>query len=213
MKGGAALARIQEKRRHGLLLMWCFERLTSALARLGVTVQVSVIYSETAGDAGPPRAGLSGCTTGFAAPADLAEVALVEAYPFGREDLVERAAGSAECFVLRHEGRIVAFTWCRFADPPHRLGLTLGPQDAYLFDAHTAPSCRGLNLLPFLRHQLYGELIARGRTNLLSSTVAFNRPAHRFKEKLGARPRETRMYLRLFGRFDRTFTLYRFSAG
>ena len=123
MSAGGGLAKVQEKRRNGLLRLWAFERLTGALARLGLTLHVSVIYREAPLGTKAPKPGLHGCTTAFAEPADLADVAAVDAYPFSEADLAERMANGAECFLLRHTGAIVAFTWLRFDDPPHRLGL------------------------------------------------------------------------------------------
>lgn len=115
---------------------------------------------------------------------------------------------------MRHRGQIVALTWCEAGGPPRpRLGLTFEPTDVYLFDAHAAPSFRGLNLVPYLRHRLYGELALRGYHNCLSSTVCFNGPAHRFKQKLGARPCKMMLYLSLFGRLGHVFAVWRFDAG
>ena len=212
MGAKATFLKIQTKHRNGLLLFWAFDRLISAMSRLGVFISVFVVYREGMVEVDCPELGLSNCTWGFATPEELADVASVEAYSISHKKLMKRAAGGAECFVLRHEGRIVAFTWWCQLDGTQlvRLGHTFGSQDAYLFNAHTAPSYRGRNLLPFLRYQLYSELNRRGRTNLLSATYAFDRPAHHFKRKLAARPLEVRLYLRLFGRIGRVFTLYRF---
>ena len=158
MNAGVALSKVREKHRNGLLRLWTFERIAGALARLGLTLHVSVIYREGESEGPVPLPRLEDVTTAFAKPEDLAEVAAVDSYPFSPEALEERMAQGAECLVLRHGERVVAITWCRFSNMPPRLGLTMGPRDAYLFDAHTAPSYRGRNLLPYLRHELYGRL-------------------------------------------------------
>src|SRR3546814_21150629 len=87
------------------------------------------------------------------------ELAQVPAYGISLDELYERLGERAECFVLRHRGSIIAFTWCQIDGPPRpRFGLTFGPKDAYLFNAHTHPAFRGRNVVPFLRPQLYLDL-------------------------------------------------------
>ena len=210
---GVAIARFRDKQRKGLLGLWAFERATAALRRLGLGVHLSVAYQEGTEDGGPPAIRLTDCTISLAAPEDAQEIAAVESYPLPVGDLRERFGRGAGCYLLRHCGSIAAFTWFEVGGPPRpRLGLTFGPQDVYLFDAHTAPAYRGLNLLPFLRHRLYRDLEARGHSTFLSSTVCFNRPAHRFKQKLGAKPWRMTLYLSLFGRMQRVFVLRRYAA-
>src|SRR3546814_2239942 len=146
-----------------------FERLTSILAKIGIQLHPSVIYREFTSQAPAPEIGLPDCTWEFAAAAEMQELAQVPAYGISLDELYERLGERAECFVLRHRGSIIAFTWCQLDGPPRpRFGLTFGPKDAYLFNAHTDPAFRGRNVLPFLRHQLYLELTRRGRTNLIS---------------------------------------------
>src|SRR3546814_10817265 len=102
----------------------------------------------------------------------------------------------ALCYLLRCDGRVVAFTWCERDSPPRpRLGRAFGPTEAYLFDAYTAPTCRGRNLLPFLRQRLYRELRSLGCTGFFSSPAAINRPAHRSKQKPGQRPQIGRAHV------------------
>jgi hypothetical protein len=211
---GSALARVRDKHRKGLFGLWAWERLTSALARLGLRLHLSVIYREGTRPDDPPDLLLTDCSIGFSTPDDIAEIAAVEAYPISVDEMRERFERGAECYLLRHRGKIVAFTWCEAGGAPRpRLGLKFGPEDVYLFDAHTAPSFRGLNLLPFLRYHLYRDLHHRGYRNLLSSTVCFNRPAHRFKQKLGALPEKMTLYLSLFSRLERVFVVWRFRSG
>src|SRR3546814_8420489 len=62
-----AVFRIHEKWRHGLLLYWMFERLTSILAKIGIQLHPSVIYREFTSQAPTPEIGLPDCTWEFAA--------------------------------------------------------------------------------------------------------------------------------------------------
>jgi GNAT superfamily N-acetyltransferase len=214
VRGAAAAAdKIRTKYRQGLLQFWVFERLTNALARFGVTVHSSVIYQEGEVLSKLPEPQLAGCEVGFATAEDLPEISEVEGYPMGVHELKRRVCSGAGCCLLRHRGRIVAFTWYEVGGRRRpRLGISFAPSEAYLFDAHTAPGYRGRNLLPFLRFRLYEELRRIGCTGLWSSTAVFNRPAHRFKEKLGARPREVRLYVRILGRIEKVFVVWHYSV-
>lgn len=211
MNPSSALRKIREKHRNGLLLHWAFERLTSGLSRLGVTVQVTVIYREGMVEVDEPQMRLSDCTWGIATPADLAEMIADQAFSNSREEFSERAQRGARCYLVRHNGGVVAYIWCEINGPPRpRFGLTFGPRDAYVFDAHAVSSHRGMNILPFLKYQVLQDLKRQGCTNVWTSTDAFNRTAQRYKRKLAACPSAIRLYIGLFGRFEKVFTLYRF---
>lgn len=209
----SGLRKLQEKRRNRLLMQWAFDRLASGLSSLGITIQISVNYREGVVEIDQPQPRLDDFTWGLAAAEDMGEIAEIKAQTTFREEILERAARGAECYVVRHAGRIVAFTWCEVNGPPRpRFGLTFGAGDAYIFDAYTVPSYRGLNLLPFLEYQLLRDLKRRGCDHVLSSTDAFNRAARRYKAKLGARPLAMQLYVGILGRFQKILTIYRFSA-
>jgi GNAT superfamily N-acetyltransferase len=206
-------SKCREKHRRGLVALWVFERLAWALGRAGLTIHLSVVYREGIVPVEVPKANLPDISLELASEETLADIALVEGYTIPPEMLRERFAQGAGCCLLRNGGQIVALCWYeRGGAIRPRLALALGASNAYLFDAFTAPSYRGRNLLPFLRYRLYTELRRLGCTGFFSSTVAFNRPAHRFKLKLGARPQEVRLYLRLFGRLERVFIIWRFAS-
>src|SRR3546814_10809892 len=97
-----------------------FERLTSILAKIGIPLHPSVIYREFTSQAPAPEIGLPDCTWEFAAAAEMQELAQVPAYGISLDELYERLGERAECFVLRHRGSIIAFTWCQLDGPPRR---------------------------------------------------------------------------------------------
>jgi len=209
--------RIQEKNRNGSLAHWAFDRLSAALSRLGLVVQITLIYreGETEIEAGTeiaqPKPRLAGITWGLANASDLLELTRIRPHGASDTEFVDRVKQGAECYYLRHDGRIVGFTWSEINGAARpRFGLRFGPTDAYLYDAYSLASHRGLNLLPFLRYQVYRDLRRRGCKTILSSTDIFNRAAHRFKQKLGAQPIAIRLYLNLFGHLERVFTIHRF---
>jgi hypothetical protein len=187
------------------------DRLAAALSRLGVTIQVTVVYREGEAEIPSPQPRLADVTCSIATAAEISELARVRSNINSYDEFVERARVGAQCYYMRHGDRIVGYTWCEINGSPRpRFGLNFGPTDAYVYDAYTVAAYRGLNLLPFLRHQVLQDLKHRGCKNVLSSTDVFNRAAHRFKRKLGARPIAMRLYLKLPGRFEKVFTLYRF---
>lgn len=210
----SCLRRIQEKRRNGMLMQWAFDRLTGALSRLGVTVQVSVTYREGIVEVAEPRPRLADFTWGIATAEDLAELARARSDGRSQEEFEERNRQGARCYYLRHGNRIVGFIWCEINGAPRpRFGLSFGPRDAYVYDAYSVASYRGLNVLPFLKYQVLQDLKLQGCENVLTSTDIFNRAAQRYKAKLGACPQVVRFYLNLFGRFERVFTLYSYRSG
>lgn len=213
MKLSSVLGKVREKHRHGLMAHWAFDRLTDVLARLGITVQVTEIYREGDTAVAEPQPLLTDLTWGLATIGELSELAHVRGDAGSHAEFLQRFQRGAQCYYLRHQGRAVGFSWCEIngASRP-RFGLNFGPTDAYLYDAYSDTSYRGMNLVPYLRYQVLQDLKRRGCENVLSSTDLFNRAAHRFKRKLGAYPLSIRLYLGLWGRFGRAFTVYRFKS-
>jgi GNAT superfamily N-acetyltransferase len=107
------------------------------------------------------------------------------------------------CLGLVKDGRLIAFSWAAvgmFYFGNYR--FPLAANEAYLFGAYTSPEFRGDGLAGLLRHRLYQELMARGRSCLYSVSLRYNQPAIRFKEKLGARVVDTGLSIRLFNRWQ-----------
>lgn len=130
-------------------------------------------------------------------------------------------AGIRERFRLGHVGigafeqdSIVAYTWCdlqKLSSPGQGSALRpLERDEAYMYDAYTIPRCRGRGLVPFLRSEVYKVMQTLGRRRLYSVSVLFNRPARRFKAKLGAREVELRLSINLFQKFKRDVLLKRY---
>src|SRR3546814_18733421 len=71
------------------------------------------------------------------------------------EELEQRFARGAGCYLLRCGGEIVAFTRCERRAPPRpRLGRTCEPSASYPLAAHPPTACRGRTLPPLLRPRL-----------------------------------------------------------
>ena len=115
------------------------------------------------------------------------------------------------CLGIRINGQLAAFSWynqheCNFSGST----FALEDNEAYLFDAYTSPDFRGMNLAPLIRQEVYKVLDEQGITTLLSVSECFNRPAIRFKSKLGATKARLLIYVSLFKKlnFTRPVKLY-----
>ena len=97
-----------------------------------------------------------------------------------------RLAEGHLCLGARRDGELIAFTWCCPETWSYCGRLALLPNEAYLYDAYTALAFRGRGIAPALRYRLYEELARKGKVRLYSFTEQLNRPALRFKMKLGA---------------------------
>src|SRR3546814_18055876 len=118
MRLRTAFARLRQKRRHGLLRLWAFERLAAALARAGVTAHLSIVYREGIAETEPPEAGLSDATLSFASAGDLAAIASVASYCMPLEELEQRFARGDGCSLLRCGGEIRPSTRVERGAPP-----------------------------------------------------------------------------------------------
>ncbi len=109
--------------------------------------------------------------------------------------------------LLKDGDEMVGYTW---ASLKYCRGVAVRPlfelseKQAYLFDMYVTDAYRGRRIAPLMRQMCYAELGGLGRTELYSISEYFNRPARRFKEKLGAVPVELRLGATLFEhiRFD-----------
>jgi len=92
------------------------------------------------------------------------------------------------CIGIKYNGEIAAFTWyslerCRSGHYP----VTMGENEAYLYDMYVLRAFRGHNLAPILRYKNYEVLKRLGRDTFYSITERSNAASLRFKQKLGAR--------------------------
>lgn len=113
---------------------------------------------------------------------------------------------------IKCRGEIAAYSWYAL-DHFEYLGrkFLLGPDEAYLYNARTYVAYRGKNLAPYLRNELTKRLAQQGVKRYYSITVSSNKASRRFKQKLGAKPVELGVRLRLY-RFRRNFCLKRYSS-
>jgi hypothetical protein len=103
------------------------------------------------------------------------------------------------CFALKHEQEYAAYMWCNLHQCNSDFSpFPLEPYEAYLFRARTMDKYRGKNLAPFLRYELYKQLIERKYTTFYSITEYLNAPAVKFKKKLKAQHVKFGLYVGVF---------------
>lgn len=148
-----------------------------------------------------PQPALDGCTVDTPSAEDLRDIAAHGEVPKTDEKMHEWLADERICLVVRHRGRIVAYSWCNLRECSYRsLALPLRPDEAYLYGARTFREYRGKNIAPFLRGHLHRHLRQLGRTRMLSMSDTLNSAAMRFKSKIGARRLRLYCVFSVFGK-------------
>lgn len=124
-----------------------------------------------------------------------------------RTSITKRLRLGHQCYVARHEQRIVAACWT--ATRPVwseylECEINLCAGDAYLFDRFTQPSLRGLGIGNAVRMHQLRDLQQAGYRRTISAIVPENKPALRDIAKGGAKPFALVGRFK-FGRWHRTF--------
>lgn len=183
--------------------------LLGTLARLrciGVTLHPFLTVREGEGEAAPGDPPET-FRFGFLTEADIDELLRLE--PGAEAGQIRQWFREGKlCFGVKDGPALIAKMWCdleAFHYPPNYRALE--PDEVYLYAAYADPACRGRNLAPLMRSRGYAALRQSGRRRFYSYTDYFNKPARRFKEKLGARNESLRLYIDLFGLWRRTLTL------
>jgi hypothetical protein len=128
-------------------------------------------------------------------------------------DLDIRHINGSQCFVLKNRDNILAYMWCNL----HRfnsaiLALSLKKNEAYVFGARALSDYRGMNLVPYLRSQLYQRLAQDGYTNFYGITECFNAPAIKVGQKLNARRLKLGLFVCIFYKIKWNINLKNYST-
>lgn len=97
----------------------------------------------------------------------------------------------------------IDFDSCNFT--PH--SVSMKRNEAYLFSMYTMHEFRGMNLAPYLRYKTYECLRKMGKDTFYSISEYFNYSTLKFKKKLNARNLKLILYIELFKKVRRSFTL------
>ena len=180
--------RVRAKWRHGLTMQWMIDR----LAERGIEVRMFYLFREQGmPEEMPDPPDIEGFTVSLLREDELDGLDRVDGRTIEAAELRQRLAKGDGCITVRDGERIAAFSWfglreCRFLS----FRFALKNNEAYLYDAHTLKPWRGRNLAILARRQTHRTLMRQGRNTFYSISEYFNRPALRFKDKLGARPVE-----------------------
>jgi GNAT superfamily N-acetyltransferase len=185
---------------HGFLLRVSID----TMSKLGLRIEPFDLFLEGLGRAHPPTLPrtLEDAGIAFLTSEDMAEVAALPGRRFSRAHLEGRLRSGQLCLGVKHQGKLIAFTWSNLTEchiAKRRL-FELLPDEVSLFDAYTAPEYRGQDLAPWMRYRCYEEMAKLGRIRCYSVTIAFNTPAIRFKQKLGAEVVGRGVYIDLLAR-------------
>lgn len=185
------------------------EALLSRIARLGIHVTPFVTILEGATPLSRPPLDAEFRFSELTA-ADIKDLLELEPTCTSDKQLARFTEGK-RCFGLWHGSRLVAKTWCDLEEITSPWGpRRLNSGEVYLFSAFSDPSYRGRDLAPALRFACYEALRNCGFTRFYSYSAFFNRPARRFKQKLGGVEQELRLHIGLLDRWSKTVTLKRY---
>jgi GNAT superfamily N-acetyltransferase len=118
----------------------------------------------------------------------------------GAADVARRLQAGHQCFVARHEGRIVRAAWAatgRVRIDFLARDLDLAPDEVYLDESHTLRRFRGHNIAAERSAQMRRHYQERGYRRSLAIVFPENRQACRAAEKSGYRPLGVMGYIKL----------------
>jgi hypothetical protein len=197
--------KIKTKVRYGLTL----QAMRSVLMRFGIEISPFYIFREEARFAKKPPdiEGSADYSVEELGRDDMKLIgSIYEALP--EEKLLGFLDAGEKCIALKYKGEIVSFVWINFNVLNYgSTVINLKSNEAYMWFGYTLIPYRGKNLIPYLRYNIYEILIKMNRDVLYSVSDCFNSPAVRFKEKLNARKVSTILYINLFKKIRKSYTL------
>jgi hypothetical protein len=203
----AILKKIKSKFRYGLTLQ------SIRLKLIGIGIDISPYYWFQEGVNITKIPEIQGTTADYSfeslGPDDMKTIeALDKGWSRSYERLTALSEDREKCIGIKYKGEIAAFMWINFVEFKYKSTvMPLKSNEAYLTDMYTVEAYRGKNLAPFLRYKSYEMLKDMGRDVLYSISICFNSPAVKFKEKLDAKKLNIILYIQLFKKFHRSFTL------
>jgi GNAT superfamily N-acetyltransferase len=186
MSIGGNLAHVLERLRREPLA----QLLLDGLGRFGLSIQPFYLFEESMPPGGPPAVDspLSSAVVRPLGPADMESVSSIARSGLTAEFFQARLRNGNGCLGMFDGGQLIAFSWYDLQECNHEgWRFPLREDEAYLFDAFTLAHWRGRGVAPYLRYRVYRILAQAGRTRCFSVSIRTNRPAIRFKQKLGAK--------------------------
>ena len=199
--------KIASKVRYGLTL----HSIRQKLIRIGIDISPYYWFQEGVNITKIPE--VQGITADYSVeslgPEDMKTIeALDKGWSRSNDRIRALSENMEKCLGIKYNGEIAAFMWINFVEFRYKsIVMPLKSNEAYLTDMYTVEAFRGKNLAPFLRYQSYQMLKEMGRDVLYSISICSNSPAVKFKEKLNARKLKIILYIQLFKKFHRSFTI------
>jgi hypothetical protein len=143
-----------------------------------------------------------GYTCGYLTREEMEEVSSCRNWGHSAEFYVDRMNIGQKCFGVKYTGSLAAFLWidvkeCNFKGKKFKLKTN----EAYFYDQWTVEKYRGKKIASFIRLQCYRTLNREGRNVFFSISEVFNKPAIKFKQRLGAKNIKIGIYIELFKKY------------
>jgi hypothetical protein len=198
--------KILNKVRYGMTL----QSVRYILMRLGIEFSPYYLFLERINETDiPDIKGVSeDYTCEFLGPEYMKEIGAINYAGFTENKLLALLKAGQKCIALKNKNEIACFMWINFTEFSYKSTVVkLKSNEAYLWFMYTMESYRGKNLAPYLRYKSYMALSEMGRNRLYSISDYFNSPAVRFKKKLNSRRLKLILYIQIFNKLHRSFTL------
>lgn len=120
---------------------------------------------------------------------------------------IHELVGGSRCIALIKDGGVVSYLWVndKMIDY-YLLKIPLKKNEAMLYFHVTKPEERGKGYAEILRAKVYDILRSQGKDTFYSITDLENKPALRFKEKIGAEIVDTYKYVK-FWKYEKLIKL------
>ncbi|MBD3246723.1 MAG: hypothetical protein GF333_06890 [Candidatus Omnitrophica bacterium] len=200
------LTQLRDKRKYGLLRQY----LRDCAADMGVDLKPFYWIREWTQDGPPPRLkdDPASYTFEFFGTEEIKRIGQIKGYGFDTEKLLTLFRDGAECYGVKKDGEIAAFTWIDCARSNFKgYPVPMAAHEAYLFNLYTCKPYRGKNMAPYLRYRTYQILRERGITVYYSVTEFFNAPSWKFKQKIHSKILKFGCSLELFRRYFKSWIL------
>jgi hypothetical protein len=193
------------KVRYGLFL----QVFRNVLSRIGLEIRPYYWVQEGRTEISPPaiKGNEADYTLEFLGVDDMKAIG-TRADGYNAEILLQKLKNGKKCIGLKFKNEIAAFMWidfnsCNFTPHP----VSMKENEAYLFSMYTMHEFRGKNLAPYLHYRSYEFLKQHGKDTFYSVSEYLNYSTIKFKKKLNARNLKLILYIELFKKFRRSYTL------
>lgn len=187
--------------KYRFVLLYIFEK----LAKIGIDIQL--FYIHIVDDIHTfknlaPKVNLGNIEAGYLSHP---EIENIYAHPESKGLKAEKTRnlkGKCQCYGLKLNGEIVCYSWLNYTRCHEVYPFPIKEDEVYDTGLFTFKAYRGRNLPLYLKAAQYNEFIKMGRTKLIGIKNALNTPSIRYERKIGGRPINMILYIKLFKRYE-----------